>query len=301
MEAHVSLELGEPDIRGGFRALTALTEDLEPSDDVFLHEKKQKLFKYARATDKQDELKKELLEIKDKEQRRKLCRKDEGSNSSFHKDERSNTALHYAARAGNLETCKFLVGEGADIKALGQNKMSPLQFAARYGDEKKGEKVWTCMKWIMEEDGNNQKETDDYNILQHAIQNTNWEEDPVVVWELIKTRKFQISEPDKQGNTSLHLAAQFDRQDDHTLLENFLPPYKEKDSNGQDYIDKADLEKCIITVNKVGMTPLHVACAVGNPDSVEQLLEVARKSTSINVGNIVNINWLLVRIIMVNN
>ena len=122
---------------------------------------------------------------------------------------------------------------------------------------------------------------DDFSILHHAIQNTNWEEDPVVVWELIKTRKFKISDLDKQGNTSLHLAAQFDRQDDHTLLENFLPPYKEKDINGQDYIDKKDLEKCIRTENKVGMTPLHVACAVGNPDSVEQLLDIAEEPKSI--------------------
>ena len=287
MEATVSLELGQ---RGGFKSLK---EDLEPSDEVFLHEKTQKLFKYARTKDKQEELKKELQEVKDKEQRRELCQKE---------DERHNTALHYAAKAGNLETCQFLVEQGADIKALGQNKMSPLQFAARYGDEKKGKEVWKCIEWIMEEeekkksDGNiGQKEKeiffdgrDDFSILHHAIQNKNWVEDSVVVWELIKTRKFKISDPDKQGNTSLHLAAQFNRQDNHTLLENFLPPYEEKDSNGQDYIDKKDLEKCLKTENKVGMTPLHVACAVGNPDSVKQLLEVADIAESINVSSIIN-------------
>ena len=280
MEATVSSEHG---------ALKSLKDglELEPLDAVFLHEKTQKLFKYARAKDKHEELKKDLLNIAGKQQRRELCQRE---------DERHNTALHYAAKAGNLETCQFLVEQGADIKALGQNKMSPLQFAARYGDEKKGKEVWKCIKWIMEEeDKNSQKEKeiffdgrDDFSILHHAIQNTNWEEDPVVVWELIKTGKFKISDPDKQGNTSLHLAAQFDRQDDHTLLENFLPPYKEKDSNGQDYIDKKDLEKCIGTENKVGMTPLHVACAVGNHDSVEQLLKVANNAESINVSNIIN-------------
>ena len=102
--------------------------ELEPLDAVFLHEKTQKLFKYARAKDKHEELKKDLLNIAGK-QRRELCQRE---------DERHNTALHYAAKAGNLETCKFLVEQGADIKALGQNKMSPLQFAARYGDENKG-------------------------------------------------------------------------------------------------------------------------------------------------------------------
>ena len=280
MEATVSSEHG---------ALKSLKDglELEPLDAVFLHEKTQKLFKHARAKDKHEELKKDLLNIAGK-QRRELCQRE---------DERHNTALHYAAKAGNLETCKFLVEQGADIKALGQNKMSPLQFAARYGDENKGKEVWKCIEWIMEEEdkSNSQKEKeiffdgrDDFSILHHAIQNTNWEEDPVVVWELIKTRKFKISDPDKQGNTSLHLAAQFDRQADHTLLERFLPPYKEKDRIGQDFINKEDLEKCITAENKVGMTPLHVACAVGNPDSVEQLLKVANNAESINVSNIIN-------------
>ena len=144
MEATVSSEHG---------ALKSLKDglELEPLDAVFLHEKTQKLFKYARAKDKHEELKKDLLNIAGKQQRRELCQKE---------DERHNTALHYAAKAGNLETCQFLVEQGADIKALGQNKMSPLQFAARYGDEKEGKEVWKCIKWIMEEEdkSNSQKE-----------------------------------------------------------------------------------------------------------------------------------------------
>ena len=233
------------------------------SESVFFHEKTQKLLKYARAKDKQADLEKELEDLS-VEERTKLCKSE---------DERHNTALHYAAKAGNLETCKFLVGEGADISALGQNKMRPLQFAARYGDgakegdESRAKKVWMCMKWIMEEedklksDGNGQKEKeifvdgrDNFSILHHAIQNTNWEEDPVVVQELIKTQKFKITDSDKQGNTCLHLAAQFDKQEDHSLLEAFLPADdKEKDDDSrpsddketgyysQDYIDKEDL------------------------------------------------------------
>ena len=297
MDATVSLELGERNID----ALRLTKEMLEPSD-VFLHEKTQKLFKYARAEDKQEELKKELLEVKDKLQRIELCRG---------KDERLNTALHYAAKAGNLDTCKFLVEEGADLNALGQNKMTPLQFAARYGDgdrkgdESRAESVWKCMEWIMDEDeklgqGTTQKRAreekeifvdgrDDYTILHHAIQNTNWEENPVVVQELIKTKKFKITDSDKQGNTCLHLAAQFDKQEDHSLLEAFLPSDdKESGYQSQEYINQKDLATCITAENKVGMTPLHVACAVGNPDSVEQLLEIARDSTSINLSEIIN-------------
>lgn len=308
--------LGPPNPMGSVGAVRRTKEMIEPSD-VFLHEKTQKLFKYARAKDKQEELKKELLEVKDKVQRGKLCQD---------RDERLNTALHYAAKAGNLDTCMFLVQEGADINALGQNNMTPLQFAARYGDgdkegdESRAENVWTCMEWIMRanknssaqgkaKEGDEDEKTvqaqtqkrareeneffvdgrDDFTILHHAIQNTNWEENPVVVHELIKTRKFKITDSDKQGNTCLHLAAQFDKQKDHSLLEAFLPADdKEKGFQSQKYIDGKDLEKCILAENKVGMTPLHVACAVGNPDSVEQLLKVADNAESINVSSIIN-------------
>ena len=39
----------------------------------------------------------------------------------------------------------------SNINAKGQNKMRSLQFAARYGDEKRPEYVWKCMEWIMDE------------------------------------------------------------------------------------------------------------------------------------------------------
>ena len=212
---------------------------------------------------------------------------------------RQNTALHYAAKAGNLKTCQFLVEQGADINALGKNKMKPLQFAARYGDKDKGKEVWMCMEWILDEDKKKDRKKeekeiiidgrDNFSILHHAIQNTNWEEKPVVVQELIKTGEFKVTDADKQGNTCLHLAAQFDRQDDHVLLETFLPSDdKSKDYRSQDYISQEDLERCIETKNNVGMTPLHLACAVGNHDSVKQLLEVAGGAKSISVSEIIN-------------
>ena len=36
------------------------------------------------------------------------------------------------------------------------------------------------------------------------------------------------------------------------------------------------------------MTPLHLACAVGNPDSVKQLLAFAQDADSISVSEIIN-------------
>ena len=203
-------------------------------------------------------------------------------------DERGNTAFHYAAKAGNLEMCKWLVDKGADIAARGQNKMKALQFAARYGDEHRVEDVWKCIQWIMEEykrkESQRQPKTTfrkedkepsydvrekdkyDFTILHHAIQNTNWEECPVVVKNLIKSKEFKITDMDKQGNTSLHLAAQFDKQENHKVFDVFF--------NNED-IDPADLKMCITTPNLQEMTPLHIACSIGNSDSVEQLLEAS--------------------------
>ena len=112
-----------------------------------------------------------------------------------------------------------------------------------------------------------------FSILHHAIQNTNWEEDPVVVQELIKTGEFKVTDADKQGNTCLHLAAQFDRQDDHVLLETFL--YR-----SQDYISQEDLERCIATKNDVGMTPLHLACRFGNISLVGTSPQISSDSDS---------------------
>ena len=265
------------------------------SNGAYLHEKKQKLFKHARDKDQREEcnlgdLRAELRGLTPV-QVTHLCRS---------RDERDNTALHYAAKAGNVDICKLLQRRGADINAKGQNKMKPLQFAARYGDEKRASDVWDCMEWIIAEyekrlpPGNIQqggkkgdkeiffdvreKDKYDFSILHHAIQNTNWEENPIVVRNLIKTGKFSIKEADKQGNTSLHLATQFDKQENHKILDVFF---------GNENIPPDDIKDCLTAKNNVGMTPLHVACAVGNADSVNQLLDAGRKS-GITVTDIIN-------------
>ena len=267
----------------------------QTATSAFLHEKKQKLFKHARDKEQQGEcnlgdLRAELRGLT-QVQVTQLC---------LSRDERDNTALHYAAKAGNLDICKLLQRKGADINAKGQNKMKPLQFAARYGDERRAEEVWACVEWIITEyekrrapinsqqggkKGDKEiffdvreKDKYDFSILHHAIQNTNWEENPIVVRNLIATGKFSIKEADKQGNTSLHLATQFDKQENHKILDVF---FDNKD------IPNDDLKDCLTAKNNVGMTPLHVACAVGNADSVNQLLD-AGKESGIKVTDIIN-------------
>ena len=58
--------------------------------------------------------------------------------------------------------------------------------------------------------------------------------------------------------------------------------FLEKNEN----IHPDDLKECLIKENKQGKTPLHIACGVGNPDSVKQLLE-ATKELKIDVPSII--------------
>ena len=117
-----------------------------------------------------------------------------------------------------------------------------------------------------------------FNILHHAIQNTNWAKNTFVVEKLISTRSFPITETDNQGNTCLHLAAQFDKQRDDKVFDAFF-------SNNS--IPWEDIAACIKRRNERGMTPVHIACAVGNLDSLEALLEVCQKN-SLPVEKIIN-------------
>ena len=287
-------DMGGPDPENGAIPLRRMKsnqlgtqQSVDQNGDTFL-EKKQKLFKCAR--DKESKLLgqlKSLLAGLSMDERKKLCQST---------DERGNTALHYAIKAGNLEVCEQLHKSGADINARGQNKMKPLQFAARYGDEGRAEEVWTCMQWIMDVSRTSSKSGDseevfdvrekdkyDFTLLHHAIQNTNWEETPTVARKLLESKEFKVTEVDKQGNTSLHLAAEFDKQERHRILDVFL----EKDESQRFRIDGKDLEACIKGRNKQGKTPLHIACAVGNPDSVAQLLEAA-KTIGVDIPSIIN-------------
>ena len=254
-----------------------------------LLDKKQKLFKCVRNKDKNKDSKDQLISVLGS------LSAEEKKNLVKETDDRGNTALHYAVKAGNLEICKQLHESGADLNAKGQNKMKALQFAARYGDENRAMEVWKCMEWIMNELRDNRssgkgdkeekydvRERDkyDFSLLHHAIQNTNWEATPVVAQELLKLGEFKVTDVDKQGNTSLHLAAEFDKQERHKILDVFL----DKNQN----IPPEELKECIEKRNAQGKTPLHIACGVGNPDSVKQLLE-ATKELGIKVPSIIDL------------
>ena len=280
--------------------------------NVNLEEKKNQLFKIARNTELDlqsslNQLREELEGLRDEDLK----------NLMLAKDEKGNTALHCAAKAGNLKICQILVDRGADLNATGENGMKILPFAARYGDEKRVEEVWKCMKWIVTETKkldlkkqrksrrkkqpkSNEEEIEmqvqnpetkgelffdakdkdkyNFNILHHAIQNTNWAKNPMVVQRLIETGKFPITDTDHQGNTCLHLAAQFDKQGDDKIFDAFFESEQRVD---------AEITKCIKKRNDRGMTPIHIACAVGNEETLRDLIKIS-KENSIDVKSIVN-------------
>ena len=283
-----------PDDKGG--------TNIETMQNVNLEEEKNRLFKIARNNEQEEqsnlnELGRMLKSLRDADIE-KLCQA---------KDEWENTVLHYAAKAGNLQICKLLVSRGADLSATGQNGMKVLEFAARYGDENAASAVWECMVWIASEasrsksDLNNprrsvrteeicmtgdeegmfeaqERDAFKFSILHHAIQNTNWVKNPVVVEKLISTKNFPITETDNQGNTCLHLAAQLDKLRDDKIFDVFF---------NNPSISQEEISKCIEARNNLGMTPLHIACSVGNQDSLNELLDACQES-EIKVTKILN-------------
>ena len=129
---------GRMEVEGaGTPQRTSLIQGI-PSDSFL--EKQQRLFKSCPTKNKEfkslDQVTSALMSFTEDDNRKLLQERDDSG----------NTALHYAVQAGNLDVCKQLCKCGADINARGQNKMTVLQFAARYGDGMSPEDVWQCMQ-----------------------------------------------------------------------------------------------------------------------------------------------------------
>ena len=257
----------------------------EKMQNVNFEERKEQLFQIAQNNEKDQQNNLMRLEECFKDVKaQKLCEA---------KDEKGITALHHAAKAGNLEVCKRLVKRGADLNAEGQDGMKILPFAARYGVEERADDVWKCIEWLSDpkevkkegpekrHEGMTEKENrginsvkrkleaaerDKYNftILHHAIQNTNWTKRPVIVQNLLKSKHFSITDTDHQGNTSLHLAAQFDKEDNDKIFDVFFKI---------EGLQRSQISRCVKAKNNFDMTPLHIACSVGNKDSLCDLLK----------------------------
>ena len=155
-------------------------------DDMNELEAKRKLFKFSklgeeRIADLKNLLEKVLQKFKDENKSKYKTKFDKFLNQ---KDDRGNTPQHYAAKGGHLEVIEVLDEKGANLQAKGQNDLTVIQFAARYGENE--ERVWKCIRMIIEMEkstiwkplskGLDIDDQDKYgfNIIHHAIQNEHW-------------------------------------------------------------------------------------------------------------------------------
>ena len=139
------------------------------------------------------------------------------------------------------------------VDERGQNKMTPLHYAARYGkigsaqggtrEASKSEKTWKAIAFLMKHSNEkNAKDKYGFTVLHHAVYRGNTlavqrliEGKEVAAFppkkhrktqhiktdkKLIKNVKVRADEVDEQGNTALHLAAQGDHKEVciHTAL-----------------------------------------------------------------------------------
>ena len=114
-------------------------------DDMNELEAKRKLFKLSklgeeRIADLKHLLEKVLHKFKDENKSKYKTKFDKFLNQ---KDDRGNTPQHYAAKGGHLEVIEILDEKGANLQAKGQNDLTVIQFAARYGENE--ERVWKCI------------------------------------------------------------------------------------------------------------------------------------------------------------
>ena len=296
--------------------------DSKSAQNVNLEETKKKVFKIARSTEKGNNTKdlEELLKNLKPEDKTKLCQaKDENENTALHYAAKAGNleickilmkegadtnatgqngmkVLPFAARYGeekNVEEvwkCMVWVASESKKSAHAQDTKRKKPSTKKSLVKMMGElgvtvDVETQSQETVDEETQNDfaaQERDKYNfnILHHAIQNPNWAKNTFVVERLISTRSFPITETDNQGNTCLHLAAQFDKHSDDKIFDAFF-------NNNNELIPLKDISACIQKRNDRGMTPVHIACSVGNQDSLEALLKVCQKN-SLPVDKIIN-------------
>ena len=145
------------------------------------------------------------------------------------------------------------------VDEKGQNKMTPLHYAARYGkidsakatEATKSEKTWKAIEFLMRHSNDkNAKDKYGFTVLHHAVYRGN----VLAVQRLIEGQEVKSDEVDEQGNTALHLAAQGDHKEVCSLL--------------------LQRREGTMIVNKEGLTALHLASSAGSLSCIQELLEV---------------------------
>ena len=119
-----------------------------------------------------------------------------------------DTPLHVAVGWGKDDRVKLLLENGADVNAVNKRKKTPLLVAV---DKKR----WHWIKPLVEKGADCQiKSGGDWTVLHYAVVGRA----PQWVFEYFIKQGVNINVRNKQGNTPLHIAVDYDRLDELKLL-----------------------------------------------------------------------------------
>jgi len=169
----------------------------------------------------------------DKDELQRLHEKfDKGTESKKFKkcisnrDDENNTPFHYAAMNCHQDTLEYLLEDlKVNVDELGQNQMSALHLAARYGDEDNSDnnpdtaKTLKIVKFLVGKRAKVAlKDKYGYTVLHHAVLRKK-----VSLVEYLLKRPELHYVVDRQGNTAFHLACLSKNSETQTeLIEKFI-------------------------------------------------------------------------------
>ncbi|XP_030851347.1 transient receptor potential cation channel subfamily A member 1 homolog isoform X2 [Strongylocentrotus purpuratus] len=172
-------------------------------------------------------------------------------------DKKDRTPLHHASQAGHVNVVKYLIENGADINAEGDNKRLAIHFAAmtKPGKASKIEESSVILYLLSQEVDVNARDTFGLTPLHIAAMRGN----KPAVFNLLSADDININEKDKNDMTPLHVACLHGNDDIAAMLVGVGAEVQSQDSTFS--------------------TPLHAACQGGHKKIVKRLLDVCKKKS----------------------
>ncbi|WP_264705088.1 ankyrin repeat domain-containing protein [Wolbachia endosymbiont (group A) of Gymnosoma rotundatum] len=170
------------------------------------------------------------------------------------------SSLHLAARLGNLEAVKDLLGKGANVNAQNDTRETPLHVAA-----KKGHK--DVVEALLNVNGINVNAQDKYDStpLHRAAKEVHKD-----VVEALLDKGANVDAEDENGDTPFDLTT---NQDIQTLLQNTDELLEAAKSGNINEVNRLISEGASVNAtDQNGNTPLHWAAKNGHEEVVESLL-----------------------------
>ncbi|XP_041462756.1 transient receptor potential cation channel subfamily A member 1 homolog isoform X2 [Lytechinus variegatus] len=180
---------------------------------------------------------------------------DSGKDRLNEADKKDRTPLHHASQAGHLNVVKYLIENGADINAEGDNKRLAIHFAAmtKPGKSSRREESSVILYLLTQDVDVNARDAFGLTPLHIAAMRGN----KPAVFNLLSVDNININEKDKHDMTPLHVACLHGNDDIVAMLVGVGAEIQSQDSTFS--------------------SPLHAACQGGHKKIVQRLLDVCKK------------------------